>query len=118
MRTSLAFTIVGYALCVTVWLTIQSYKKIGRPVVSTAALGVLECALILLGTMDVVSIIRGDRPHELAVHLAYVGASVTVLPLVLTIANAGRKEPATIVAAVGSAAVAVIVVRLQMTGAQ
>lgn len=117
MRTSLALTIVAYAVCVTVWLTVQSYKPISRPSVAIAALGVLQCALVLLAVMDALAIVGGDRPRELAVHLAYLGASVGVLPVVVTIAHAGRKEPASIVAAVGSAAVAVIVIRLQMTGA-
>ena len=117
MRTSLAFTIVAYALGVAVWLTVQAYKPISRPAPAIAALGVLECALILLAVTDAVSILSGERPRELAVHLAYLGASVAILPLVVTIATAGRKEPANIVAAVGSAAVAVIVIRLQMTGA-
>lgn len=117
MTTSLAVTIVAYALCVTGWLTIRSFTMTARPTVTLAAVGVLECAVILLAVLDVVCLVAADKPRELSLHLAYLVASVAILPMVVVIATAGRKEPANIVVAVGSAAVAVVVVRLQMTGA-
>lgn len=117
MRTSLALTIIAYAVCVTVWLTVRSFTAASRPAVALAALGVLECALVLLAVMELMSVLNGDRPRELPVHLAYLGASVLTLPIVVAIGTAGRKELSNIVAAVGSAAVAVIVIRLQVTGA-
>ncbi len=116
MRASLAVTTILYAAGVTLWLVVRTYRPSSRPAAVVAALGVLECALILQAIMDLASLASGNRPGQMAVHLAYVGASVIVLPVVLAIAHSGRKEPAHIVAAVGSAAAAIIVIRLQMTG--
>jgi hypothetical protein len=116
MRESLALTTILYAAGLTVWLVVQAYRPSAKPVVSLAALGVLELALALLAAMDVLSLFQGRRPPDMAVHLAYLGASVALLPMVAGIGMAGRKEPGLLVPAVGCAAVVIVVIRIQTTG--
>ena len=114
MRASLALTTTLYAVGLAVALVVQAYRPTRRHTVTIAALVVLECALILLAGADLVMVLAGDRPRDLAVHLAYVAVSVTVLPLMIAIGGAERKRPG-MSEAIACAALVVIVARLQMT---
>lgn len=118
MKETLALTTILYATGLTVWLVVQAFRPASNPRIAVAALGFLELVLVLLAVLDLASVVQGRRPPDLPVHLAYLGASVAVLPMVLAISASGRKEGrgTGIVPAVGCAAVAVIVFRLQVTG--
>ncbi|MCX4538717.1 MULTISPECIES: hypothetical protein [unclassified Streptomyces] len=116
MSQSLALTTVLYACGLAGWIVIQSLRETPQPRIVAAALGVLEVALVLLAALDVATVATGHRPRDLSVHLAYVGAAVLVVPLTVLIGGAGRKSVG-ITGAVGCAAAAVVVLRMQMTGA-
>ncbi|MGW4825476.1 hypothetical protein ACWEP4_43035 [Streptomyces sp. NPDC004227] len=114
MSQSLALTTVLYACGLAGWIVIQSIRETAQPRTVAAALGVLEIALVLLAALEVVAIATGHRPREMAVHLAYVGAAVLVVPLAVLIGGAGRKSVG-MTGAVGCAAAAVVVLRMTAT---
>ena len=116
MRDSLALTIILYASGVTAWTVVQIVRGGARNDLLTAALVILELGLLVQAVLDLVSMAGGHRPAELATHLAYLVTSVVVLPVVVPIGRKGRKGPV-MTDAVVCAAVVIIVIRLQMTGA-
>ncbi|MFF2509486.1 hypothetical protein ACFVTY_39920 [Streptomyces sp. NPDC058067] len=115
MSRSLALTTVLYACGLAGWIVIQTLRETARPRTTGAALGVLEVALVVLVALDMAALALGHRPRELAVHLAYAGAAVLVVPLAALIGGAGRKSVG-MTGAVGCAAAAVVVLRMRMTG--
>lgn len=115
MIAALAVTVGIYAVAVAGWLIVQAFRsEHERETATTATLIVLECGVVLLAIAHLIAVVSGHRPEELAVHLAYLGASVGLLPMTVAISSAGRQAPG-MPAAVGCVAVAVVVVRLQVT---
>lgn len=116
MKESLAVTNIVYAVGLTIWQVVQAYRPTPKIRLSVMGLAVLQIGTVLMAALDGLSLLQGWRPQEMAVHLAYLAASLLVLPIMTFIGLAGRKEPNYFVLAIGSAAVVVIVVRLLVTG--
>lgn len=76
---------------------------------------VVQLALMVSAGADLVSLLRGHRPPELAVHLAYLVVSLLVVPLALieTRGNDGPWSAALLVIVL--VVVAAMVVRMQTT---
>lgn len=111
---ALAVTVVVYAVALAGWIVAQAYRPAADQAVTRAALIVLELGLVVLACAHLGAVLAGHRPADPAVHLAYAGASVGLLPLTVAI-GAGDARSRGMTAAVGCTAVAVVVIRLQVT---
>jgi hypothetical protein len=102
---------IGIAAVVAVRLARRRYRW--RAIVP--ALLLVQAMLVVLAILDVVGLAGGHRPAEPATHLAYLGASLTVLPAVGSQAARDDGVWAGVLVVAATVALAVIIVRLQTT---
>lgn len=115
MIDALAFAITvgcaGGALGVVVLLAGRRYRW--RRIVPT--LVALQVSLLVQAVLDVIGLLTGHRPAEPVTHIAYLLASLVVLPAAAAQANRDDGGWAAVLLAVALVALAVIVVRMTST---
>jgi uncharacterized membrane protein len=113
--TSLAITIVVYALSLAFWLTGNVILRRTATDTQKAALWVLQAGLMVQAIADTIEVILSRRrPSDLATHCSYLVASLILLPL-FAMMQRDKGAHRDVAAGVSCAAVAVVTVRLQMT---
>jgi hypothetical protein len=75
----------------------------------------LQVVLVLQAALDLIGFLRGHRPAESATHLAYLIASLLVLPAAATQVARDDGPWAAVLLVVALLVVAVVVVRMQTT---
>jgi len=108
---STALAGVGVAGLTAVRLATRRYRWRGI----APALLAIEVMLVVLAILDVAGLAGGHRPAEPATHLAYLGASLVVLPAAASQAAGDDGFWAGLLVAVAAVALAVVIVRLQTT---
>lgn len=105
-------TCAGSAVWTLVAVTLGRYRWRA----AVPALVVIQAALLLQATLDVAGVVGGRHLAEPATHLAYVGASLVVLPVAATqVSREKETRWGGILLAVALLVLAVIVVRMQAT---
>lgn len=111
----LTLVAIGYAALVTVAALGVTLARRERPPVLDNAVWILELLMAVRVVAGVGTMLKGDRPDELAAHVGYLVASVCVLPIAMSSVIEDRGPWSSGVVAVAALAVAVVAVRLQMT---
>lgn len=75
----------------------------------------VQCGVLVQAVLDVVGLVRGHHPREPVTHVAYLVATVLVVPVLLAETRRGEPRWAGVLGAVGLLLLAVLVVRWQTT---
>lgn len=111
----LTLVAIGYAGLVTLAALGVALARLERPPVLDNAVWILELLMAVRVVAGIGTMLKGERPDELAAHLGYLVASVCVLPIAMASVQEDRGVWSSGVVAVAALAVTVVVVRLQMT---
>lgn len=114
MIDTLAAAVTLYAFGLALATLIATIRPT-RPRLIDIAFGGLGVAVVVQAVGDVATLVRGHRPGEPAVHLAYLVFSVLVVPLTLAAVRSDRGRWATLLCAGAALMIAVVVVRMQTT---
>jgi hypothetical protein len=114
---ALAVTITVYALVLAAVLGWHAVTGKQRGPRAIAAVVLVQAAAMLLVVVDAVRSIGDRGGSDLVVHLAYLVTAVIVLPVSFTVAGADRTRWGNAAMSVGCLLMAVVVVRVQQTGA-
>ncbi|RYJ02866.1 MAG: hypothetical protein EON52_18770 [Actinomycetales bacterium] len=105
---------VGYAVLVAVLALATALRQHERPGWLDQMVWMLE-ALLVVRALAGLGAFSGDGPDSTSTYVGYLLASVCVLPIAMQSVRGDRAVWSSVVVAVATIAVGVIVVRLQMT---
>ena len=111
MSESLAVTIAAYSAAIALWACVNAVTRRGLTRGQIGAVAVVEFAALVQAALAVVGMIDGHDPTERGVLIAYLVASVAILPLVLPLATDDDSPWGGVTLALGLAAVAVVALR-------
>jgi hypothetical protein len=111
----LTLVAIGYAGLVALAALCVVLARIDRPALLDNAVWILELLMAVRVVAGIGTMLKGDRPDELAAHVGYLVASVCVLPIAMQSVAEDRGPWSSGVVAVAALAVTVVAVRLQMT---
>ena len=111
MSESLAATIAAYSGAVALWACVRAVTRRGLSRGQIGAVAVVELAALVQVAVAAVGLIGGHDPSEPGVLIAYLVASVAILPLVLPLASGDDSPWGAVTLALGLAAVAVVSLR-------
>jgi hypothetical protein len=112
---SLAAATTFAAVVLAVWLAIAAVRGTFRSRSALIALAVLEIALVIDAIAAVIGLAGGHQPKELVTQLAYLIVSLLIAPAVGVQIAGDNSRWAAGLAAAGSLALAVVVIRAQTT---
>jgi len=110
---SLALTVLAAGTALAVLATAAGGRF--RRSAFAPALSLLEAGLAVQAALDVIGLARGHRPGEQATHVAYLVASLVVVPLAALETRRADGGWSAALLAVALVAVAVLVIRMQTT---
>jgi hypothetical protein len=111
----LTLVAIGYAALVALAALGVTAARRERPVLLDNAVWILELLMAVRVVAGIGTMLKGDRPDELAAHVGYLVASVCVLPIAMQSIRDDRGPWSSGVVTVAALAVTVVAVRLQMT---
>ncbi|MCW2843042.1 MAG: hypothetical protein JWN22_958 [Nocardioides sp.] len=111
----LTLVAIGYAGLVALAALGVTIARLERPPLLDNAVWILELLMAVRVVAGIGTMLKGDRPDELAAHVGYLVASVCVLPIAMQSVADDRGSWSSAVVAVAALAVTVVAVRLQMT---
>jgi hypothetical protein len=115
VTTALRLTVIAYAFGLATCCAAAALSGRRRSPTVTAAIGILQVAVILQATLDVVAVASGDRPDSLSVHVAYLVASVLIIPIVVASMRLDPQRWGSASLAVGCVTLAIVCLRLDQT---
>ena len=110
-----SLAIVVYALGVAAVCAVTAVHGRQRSALIVPALILIEVCLLGQAVFGVAHLAGGPRPAELATHLGYLGASVTVLPAAAASVRLEEHRWGSTALAVGCVVAAVVSIRLHQT---
>lgn len=111
MSESLAVTIAAYSAAIALWACVHAGARRGLTRGQIGAVAVVEVAALVQAALACAALIDGHDPSERGVLIAYLVASVAILPLVLPPATDDDSSWGAVTLALGLAAVAVVALR-------
>jgi uncharacterized membrane protein (DUF2068 family) len=115
MIDALAFAVALLAAGTAIAVGVAAARRGYRRAAFGPAVGVLQSGLVVQAVLDVVGLARGHHPGEPATHLAYLVASLIVLPLAAYETRRDDGGWSAVVLAGALVVVAVLVVRMEAT---
>jgi hypothetical protein len=97
----LAIAVIGACLVMAAWATLTAVRN--RPVGPAHLIGVAAVELLLVAQLvvGVVAVLQGHRPSSTATFVAYLVASLAVVPLATLWSLAERSRPSVLVLTLG-----------------
>lgn len=114
VATQVTWIVVGYAVLVVVLAVLTAVRKRERPPWLDQMVWMLE-VLVVVRALTGLGAFSGDGPDSTSTYTGYLLASVCILPLAMHSVRGDRAVWSSVVVAVATVAVGIIVVRLQMT---
>jgi hypothetical protein len=115
VSTQITYIVVGYALLVVVLALVVAFRRGERPGWLDQLVWMLELLLVIRALAGLGAFSGDDKPDSTSTYVGYLIASVCVLPIAMQSVKDDRAVWSSAVVAVAALAIAVIVVRLQMT---
>lgn len=114
VTTQITYIVVGYAALVAVLAVVTAVRHGERPAWLDQLVWMLEF-LVVVRALAGLGAFAGDGPDSTSTYVGYLVASVGVLPVAMQSVRGDRAVWSSVVVAIASVAVAVLVVRLQQS---
>ena len=116
VSTQITWIVVGYALLVFVLALVAALRRQERPGWLDQMVWMLEVLLLVRALAGLGPLLGDDPPDSTSTYVGYLLASICVLPIAMKSVQGDRAPWSSAVVAVAAVAIAVVAVRLEMTG--